>query len=647
MKVLTAPSPISITGFDDGIGVASAYANAALTGANEFLLNLSALAEGLETLPTVTIEVGVPEKSIYQIDMPDEPDRPDGLDFRPFDPPSEPSLRDVAVPVLPSAPEFTAAKPVLNYPVAPDVLDAQLPSSPDLEAVLLPDAPTVVLPVEPSLLNIDIPAAPVIDIPTFEFVSPSVPDAPNVGEFSFTEPEYVSSLLSAVKAKLLEWVNGATTGLEPDVEQAMFDRSRSREDAAALREQAEIRRNFATGGFPAPAGAMQAAMQDAVRQTSDKISAINREITIQVAELEQKNRQFAMERSVQLEGVLIEQASGIANRALDAAKTTITVALDLYRTIVARYQAELEGFKIQAMAFETRLKAALASLEVYRGELAGAQLVGELNKQSVMIYSERVRAITAVIEQYKAQLSGAEIISGVNRNTVAIFAEEIRAYGTQVDAKAREYDAYASQLKGEAIKVDVFSAEADAYRSEIGGYESLINARTTEKELEFKISQENPMNIYRAKIDAFKGVVGAEADRVRALSQVYDTDIKKYGATIDGEVQQNRSDVEEYRMRGSLLIEEARTTIQSLLANLQRLTSITSVSAEISKAGGSISAQLAASAMSMLNFSQSLSSSTSSSTGNNYSASESRSVSESSSDSTSTTHNHHYDHDDT
>lgn len=641
------PEPIELTNIGDGISVASDYANQAIDGANGFLNQLTALAGSLNVLPEITTELGEVNKIISQITMPADPDRPENIEFQLQGQPVEPVLQDVAVPVLPSAPEFTAAKPILNYPAEPSVLDAQLPSSPDINDVIIPASPDITLPIEPSLLNIAIPSAPELDIPTFEFVSPEVPTSPNISDFSFTEPEYVSTLLNTVKAKLLEWVNGVATGLSPDVEQALFDRGRSREDATALKEAAEVRRNFATSGFPSPAGAMHTALQDAAREASEKISAINREITIEVAELEQKNRQFAMDRSVQLEGVLIEQANGIANRALDAAKTTVTVAIELYKTIVARYQAELEGFKVQALVFETQLKAALSHLEIYRSELAGAQLIGELNQQSVQVYATRITAVNALIEQYKAKLGGAEITSNINRNIIGRFSEEVKAYGTQVDAKAREYDAYATRLQGEAVKVDVFRAEADAYRSEVGGYESLVNARTTEKELEFKIKQENPVAIYRSQIEAFQTLAGAEAARVNSLAALYDTDIKKYSATIDGEVQKSRADIEEYKVRGSLLAEEARTTISALAANLQRLLSIAGIETEIAKAGGAISAQLAASAMSMLNFSQNISQSLSSSTSIGYSEGRSETNAHGSTSSSSTSditrRNYNYD----
>jgi len=640
---LYPPSHPEITGFNDGISVASTYANEALTSADLFLQQLAALATSVEALPDITVEIGEVEKLITPITIPDDPNRPDGLDFQIPGQPLEPTLQDVAVPVLPEAPEFTAAKPELSYPATPDQLDAQVPASPDILDVNLPASPDVVLPVEPALLNIDIPAAPSLDIPTFEFIAPSAPDSPNISEFSFTEPEYVSNLLTALQTQLLGWVNGASTGLAPDVEQALFDRGRSREDMASLREGEEVRRNFASSGFPYPPGAMHLALQDAARQAADKVSAINREITIKVAELEQQNRQFAVERSVQFEGVLIERANGIANRALEAAKTTVTIAIELYQTIVARYQAELEGFKVQALVFETRLKAALAQLDIYRSELEGAKLVGELNVQSVEIYRTRISAVVALIEKYKAELSGAEITSNINRNIIGRFAEEVRAYGVQVDAKAREYDAYATQIQGEVAKVEVFSAEADAYRSQIGGYESLVNARIGEKDLEFKIKQQNPLAVYNAQVASFQSLVGAEASRVESLATVYDSDIKKYGAQIDGEVQRNRSDIEEYKMRGALLMEEARVTIQSLTANLQRLVSITGLATEISKAGGAISAQLAASAMSMLNFSHNVSQSESSGYSTSYSANESNSSSSQVGESESTTHSYSYD----
>jgi len=626
----------------DGVNAATGYASGALEQANSFLVSLTSILGQVQDIPEITSEIGTVDKLITAISLPDEPSRPDGLDFANINRPEEPTFEDVAAPVLPDAPEFTAERPDINYPAKPGELSAQVPSSPDLNDINLPDAPSFNLPAEPSLLAIDIPAAPEIDLPTFDGVLPTVPDSPSVAAFSFTEPEYVSSLLSALQTLLESWVGGASTGLSTSVEQAIFDRARAREDMAADRERQEIIRSFSSSGFPAPPGVMQEALRDAARVAADKVSAINRDITVQIAELEQANRRFAIERSVQLEGVLIERASGVANRALEAARITVTSAIELYQAIVARYQAQLAGFQAQAAVFETLVRAAIAKLEVYRSQLEGQRLLGDLNESAVKVYQARVQAVLSVIESYKAQVGAAEVASNINRNIIGRFAEEVNAYRAQVDAKSSEYDAYAKQLTAEVTKLDGYRADADVFRSRIDGYESLVRARTLEKETEYKIKQENPLNLFRTRIDAFTSLVRSEADRVQALATTYGADINKYAATADALTKLNRGEIDEYQVKGAMLIQEAQTRIQTLVANVDRLTKVLGVATEVSRSGGAISAQLAASAMSMLNFSQTISQSDTQQRSQSYSANESNSNQISRSDSVSWNYTYSY-----
>lgn len=633
-----------VTGFDNGISTASTYADDALVSANQFLSQLGSFATDMTSLPEITVEIGEINKVITPILLPDAPEKPTGIDYQIPALPIAPVLGEVAPLTLSDAPEFSASKPVLTYPALPSSLSVSVPASPDIIDITIPESPDIIIPVEPALRGVIIPAAPTLNVPVFNYSAPVVPETPSVGEFSFAEPEYVSSLVDTLKAKLLEWVSGVATGIAPSVEAALFNRARSREDVVALREAAEIRRNHASSGFPTPAGSMQAALKEAARQASDKVSAINRDITVKIAEMEQANRHFAMERGIQFEEILIRRANEIASRALEVAKVSFTSALDLYRVIVTRYQAELEAFKVHAAIFETELRAELAQLDIYRSQLEGAKLTGEINMQEVEIYRARVAGVTALIEQYKAQLSGAEITSKINTNIIGRFSEEIRAYGAQVDAKAKEYDAYATQVQAEAKKVDVFTAEANAYRSQIGGYESLVNARAAEKELEFKIVQQNPLEVYRAQVSAFGELVRAESSRVSSLSDVYRSDVQRYATEVGASVQVTQTDIEEYRTKGALLMEEARTQVEALKGNVQRLLSIETLMTEVTKAGGSISAQLAASAMSMLNFSHSVSQSESFAQSNSFAQSMSNSASHSTSNSASESRSYNYNY---
>ena len=227
---------------NEGWDKAQAYASTAFNSANEFLDEIGNLSGQIADFPDVTGNVALPSGTITPFAMPDAPTRPDGLTVAMPAAPSEPSLGAVPDFSVGNAPNFTAQMPALNLGMAePSPIAASLPGDPELNAVPLPDAPSLVIPEMADLQAIVIPDVPVINIPTFDvamqeaplppafvpafsamlqeaplppFFVPAfsamlqeAPLPPSFDAFAFAEETYTSDLLSALKARLLEWVN--------------------------------------------------------------------------------------------------------------------------------------------------------------------------------------------------------------------------------------------------------------------------------------------------------------------------------------------------------------------------------------------------------------------------------------------------------
>lgn len=624
---------------NDGWSQAQVYASDAFNQSSEFINDLTVVGSQLASIDDIAVDVGVPTMQIDDFVMPASPVAPDGMTMTLPAIPVEPTLTSIPGLSLPDAPEFDAVLPDINLNIArPDALSATVPTEPTLDAVPIPAEPDIALPDVPTLNSLEIPASPVLNLPSFTAVLADAPSVDFDTTLSFTEPTYVSDLLDALKAKLLEWVNGASTGIEADVEQAVWDRGRAREDVNSMRSVGEVTRAFASRGFSMPPGALLTATMEAVQEAENKNSSFSRDVAIKQAELEQSNRRFAFEQSWQVESGLLTYANQVAQRAFDVARFTLQAGIDVFRATVERFNAQVTAYRAEAEVYKARIEAELAVIEIYKAQLDGQRLVGEINMQLVEIYKSRIQAVNAMIELYNSKVNAANTKASINKTIIEGFGARVQAYDSLVKAKASEYDAYATNVKAEVSKAEVFKVQADAYRSEVEGYSALVEARVKEADANIKVNQEVPLELYKQKAVVFGEIVRAESSRVSALADVYRSEGSVYQATTSAEAARVGAQADGYRSETQLLLGKANVILESAKANVQKMMSSIEMLVESIKAGAQVSSQLAASALSSVNLSGSISNSMGYS--NSFSQSKSATVSRGKTTSCSDTYIH-------
>lgn len=644
----TSPNELVVSGWNQ----AQTYAADAFTQANTFLDDIANIGEGLAAIPDVSTDLAAPVTVLSPLTLPDSPDRPDGLAMNLPVIPTEPTLDTVLPLDAGTAPEFAATSPDVDLSIAaPTPFSQDLPVEPQLSTVTLPDAVALAIPDAPDLVGINLPSVPVLNLPTFSATVPEAPLAPDVGTFSFAETQYTSTLLEALKARLLEWVNGAATGIAAAVEQAIWNRAREREALNASRKVREVSREFARRGFSKPQGALSVALNDALQELQNRDAELSRDVAIKQAELEQSNRRFAFEQAWQVESGLISYSNQIAQRAFEAAKFALSIAVEVYQARVAQFDAEVKAFGVRADAFRVELQAELAHLEVFRAEIEAQKLVGEINQQQVEVYRALLEGVKARIDVYRTEVEAANVMAAVNRTVIEAYGARVGAYEALVKAKAAEYDGYATRVKAEVSKVDVFRAQADAYRSQVEGFTALVNARAQEKAIELKIKQEAPIDLFKARTEAFRSLVGAEGERVRAEASAYQADADVYRSTV--QALSSRADAEAtlFKAESDVQVAEGNLRIEAAKANIQKLMQQVTLLSESVRAGAQVSAQLAAAALSAVNLSGGISSSdsfnasVSENTSTSTATSTSTNANTSDSTSTSTSYSHIYQHD--
>jgi len=568
------------------------------------------------------------------------------IDYMLLNMPEDPTLIpvDVTVPdlgeleTLPALPpididNFTGTSPNLTFPDVPDWETYTPPVSDDVVYPAAVDRPDISYPSSPNISDINVPDPPAIEIPSFdETLTPEELTIPT-NTFDFNEEDYSSVLLDAVTSGLLDEIQNGGYGLEPNDETDLFERGRDREIIAGQTAIDEVTRTFSLSGFPMPTGALQKAVARARQEATDKVSTMNRELTLKRSELYWEGKKFTHEKAIQIEEVLIGLHNAVYERALNAAKVQVQVAIDIFNASVAKFNANNERFIALANVYKTQIEAEVAKVELYKGQVEGARIRSELNKNIIDLYLAQLQGTKLVIDVYSADVAAYKAVSEVERLKVEIFRAEVEAFVGQVQAKKSEFDAYASAVQGQVARVDAYKSEAQAYSAYVDGKRGHIEAiklnltsfieknRSLIEQYKAESDTYNQLRqaqiVYnQAEIEAYKGKVTAFDAEMTALIKAYDLNIN----------------AEEAEFKTAALVAQVNT--ENVKTELERVVQIARLKMDANKNKADIYRSLAASSLASLNANASLSGSTSESFSEAYSRSASASTVASKSDST-------------
>lgn len=536
--------------------------------------------------------------------------------------PVEPALGTLASVAIGDEPVFDIAAPLLAALPLPDPFDALLPAAPELAGATIPAEPDYRLPDVPALLALNLPDAPVLDLPLFDATLGDLPAAP-AASFAWSEVDYDTALLTAMNTRLFDCVQGTSTGLAPEVEAAIWNRGRDRAAILTQRAVDEANRLFAARGFALPTGTLLRVVQQALADGIARDADLNRDILIKQAELEQSNFQFAFNAAVALEGQLIGHFNQVQARALDAAKFQFQALIQIFNAQVSLFQADVQAFGMKASVFKTRLEGALAQLDVYKAQLQGQQLIGQLNEQAARIYEAQLSGVKVAAEIFRERVSAAKLRIDADAAQVEIYRAQLQGYDSLVKAKAAEYDGYASQVKAELTKVQMFGEQVAAFKSRTDAFAALVQARLGVADLDFKQTQQFPVELHKSRVAAYQVAVQAEAERLRAVANVFDTQVRAFAASEQAKAANTGAQVEAVKATTGVYVSQAQLALQAGESNVRLAMSAAETAQASLRAAGQLSGQLAAAAMSARNVSASISTSAS----NAVSASVSRSTS--------------------
>lgn len=524
---------------------------------------------------------------------------------------------------------FDSSPPTLNFGTAPAEFAGAAPTAPAVNLVFDDPTLSVSLPAAPTLLELNVTAFDGVTMPTFDGAEPTLTAvAPTLREYT-PGPEYTSSLLTALQAKLLAAITTETTGLDPTVEEAIWERGRERE-ARSYADAVKKIDEMEALGYAMPPGWFADARLKLITETDYAERGHSREVMIKQAELALDYVKHAITNAVQLEGQLIDYTNAVEQRLFESTRYATEAGIAIYNAQVQSYSALVDLYRSKVAIYEAQVRAEVAKVEAYRAEIAAEEAKASINRSLVEQYRVQVDAALSSIEIYKAEIAGIQTKAEIERTKVLVFGEEVRAYVAQINAYTAGVEGYRASLQAEATKQEVFKSQVDAFTAQVNA-----SARQIEARIE---AYKGLIDAKNAEYEGYRAAVAGESARIQGLTQQNTVIAEAYRAEVAAAGAYNEVLTRQWQ---AVLDQNQRTAeiaINAAKANAELYVTTRSIALEAAKSGATVAAQIGAAAINAFNVSASVSSS------EGFQSSESVSVSSSTSSSNSTSNNQNYNY---
>jgi hypothetical protein len=586
----------------DRFDTAEGYAEENLALAHAQIDAITTLLNSLEVPTTESLEdITIPE--IVPLDYASRPAVGSLIESFPEfaqELPTEPAMEDV--------PDIDSGLvPTQNFDFIENIIPAPAASTVtapsgdiSMHSIPIPAKPDYTTPAAPSFDEIATIAPPDISLPQFDIDRPTLESVSAPSPFSYTEAAYNSDLWQDLIDKVLDGVRNGGTGLSAEVEADLYARLTERQRVENERLYREIENAFTATGFPLPTGALASRLAEVSMEISRKNDQTSREITINQAELAQKNTQFIIDKGVQLEDIARNFFNAVSNRSLDAAKAIAQVSIDIFNTVLARYGAQIEGYKAEAAVFAERVKAAMYQVEVYKAQVEGQKTQAQVQSVRADVYKTEMEALNTVANIYRVEMESAKIQSEIEMTKIAVFKAQTEAYVAQLEGEKNKYIVYTAQMEGEKVRAQVFSEQIKAYAVKVDAAKSVAQIEAMSAE---NVLKKNQLLIdkYKAQLQGYLATIEAELKTADMQTKAFGMEVTAYNAETEAVKAENLVKIQEMTAG----IQQAELRLRKAVAQIESATQGYVALKSLQEKGESgimnVMAQLAASAMNAVN----------------------------------------------
>ncbi len=540
---------------------------------------------------------------------PRRPDLDDGaLEFRAPDVPLPSAPGFAAAPIsISEAPELDAQPPTLAFgakPTTPSVVEPTLPIDP--AEIVLPLEPNYVLPQVPTFEALNLPAVPNISLPEFDAEKPVFIEPPFNDTWQFEATPYVSTLVDTLTSTLKPMIIGSQA-LPKIIEDAIFQRARSRIELETHRNVDQAVAEFGARGFAEPQGMLAGRILE-IRQTGQSaVAEVSRDAAIKQFEESLANQRMAIAQGAALEGTLAQLHTEEQKVLLQAATFQRESVIAVLNARISVFNARLQAYQTDAQVLRDRIQAELAKVEVFRAQIEGERARGEINEQRVRLYESQLRGVTTLADFYRTRVEAVKVQADINRFGIDKYRAQVDAYEARWRAHVAEWQGYTASVEGEGKRADLYRTLVDANAKRVDAWAASNNMQFEAERLRMAQHGVN-LDVWRAGIARWDATLSGERDRLAAVGQAFDAKARIYSA--DAGVEQVASAAADRSFELGLARERAsvEAQLQHAQMRIQQMLGLLSQSGEIQRAKAQISSQLAASTMSAVNYGATVSS---------------------------------------
>lgn len=452
-------------------------------------------------------------------------------------------------------------KPTLELPPQPGQLRQLQSTAPDIRTDFrVPEPPALLerIGAAPTIRDRAEPDAPQIDIPLFSAVAPAAPgDAPAeiatelIKTYREAAPAFIAALegqldarmekinpefhnqMALLEGRLRSFIVDQGTALRPEIENAIYERSKDKVSAEFRRARDSAYSGAAKRGLTLPDGAAFSAVRHARLAGADANARAAVDIAVKQAEMEQQNIQFALTMSNQLRATVLQGSISyhqalvsINGQAVDVAKAVVNNIIEAYNASLKVYSAKMEGYRAEAAVYEAHLRAIATTVDIYRARVSAMQAMVQVDATRVEAYRAGIGALGAIAELYQSQIQGLAAQTGIEKLKIEAFGAEVEAYRAEAQAKAAEWQGYAAAVGGEEAKARMYAASMDGFRAvveskraQMEGYKVGVDAKIA------------GLGAERLKIEGYAAKVQAYATKAQAKRGAWEG----YSAGVSGE----------------------------------------------------------------------------------------------------------------
>jgi hypothetical protein len=204
---------------------------------------------------------------------------------------------------------------------------------------------------------------------------------------------------AAVATAVDDWIQNTIVngyGLPIDVENAIWERARSREVMEATRMEQEAYNTFAARGFLLPPGALAMQVQQVQQDAANKSRTLSRERAVEMAKLNIESVKFAVEQGSRVRIAVIQSvgdyirawlapadiAVRYATGVVDAKNRLWSAAADYYRAMITEAELNVRVQNIKQISRDQMVGYDVQSFDHFvdaqvRGALGVAQVLGQ------------------------------------------------------------------------------------------------------------------------------------------------------------------------------------------------------------------------------------------------------------------------------